>query len=206
MIETGAIHICVGTKPTGRLALALSNTRTTAAAKLLAAPENRSRARRLVTLLFGLCPIAQLVAFDTARAAACGCSAPVERTARLAEIAVVLEAIVETIRVFVAEAGQISGIFHTREAGKRIGRLRVRLTGLTETILSLDPCAPPAPEDQERLRTGFASAEALLEEALDIAKTEIYGTSPDAFDLEHNTLDALKAWAREASPFRAADT
>ena len=40
--------------------------------------------------------------------------------------------------------------------------------------------------------------------ALDIAKTEIYGTSPDAFDLEHNTLDALKAWAREASPFRAA--
>ena len=204
MIETGAIHICVGTKPTGRLALALSNTRTAAAAQLLAAPENRSRARRLVTLLFGLCPIAQLVAFDTARAAACGCPAPVERTARLAEIAVVLEAIVETIRVFVAEAGQISGIFHTREAGKRIGRLRVRLTGLTETILSLDPCAPAAPEDRERLRAGFASAKALLEEALDIAKTEIYGTSPDAFDLEHNTLDALKAWAREASPFRAA--
>ena len=223
MIDPGAIHICVGMKPTGRISLSLTNTRTPAAARLIAAPENQTRARRLVTLLFGLCPIAQLVAFDTARAAALGCPSPVERTGRLAELAVVLEAIVETIRVLVADAGRITGIFHSPEAGRRIGRMRAQLSLLTETLLAIDPCnnnktnkahkgAEQTPEQAlveetktaEKIRRGFDTADALLAEVDALAQTEIYGTSPDRFDLEHDSLEKLKTWARSASDFRAA--
>ena len=216
MIDPGAIHICVGMKPTGRISLSLTNTRTPAAARLIAAPENQPRARRLVTLLFGLCPIAQLVAFDTARAAALDCPSPVERTGRLAELAVVLEAIVETIRVLVADAGRITGILHSPEAGRRIGRMRAQLSLLTETLLAIDPCAHNGSEKTaeqalvevtktaEKLKRGFDAAGTLLAEVDAIAQTEIYGTSPDRFDLEHDSLAKLEAWARSASDFRAA--
>ena len=200
MIETGAIHVCVGMKPTGRLTLSLTNTRTAAPARLLCAPENRGKARRLVTLLFGLCPIAQLVAFDEARAAALGVPGPVVRTGRLAALGVVLEAIVETIRVLVADAARMAGLQHAPEAGRAIGRMRVELGRIVEVLLSADPSGDAAlftsPAHQRRVDAGFRSAETLLEEALAVARSAVYGEAPERFDLERKTCASLEAWAR----------
>ena len=70
--DEAAIHIHVLPKPCGKASVCVSSTRTNGIARMLASPEHRANARRLITLLYGLCPIAHLTAFDSALLAARG--------------------------------------------------------------------------------------------------------------------------------------
>ncbi|KAB7661346.1 hypothetical protein GBM95_04680 [Sutterella seckii] len=73
--DEAAIHIHVLPKPCGKASVCVSSTRTNGIARMLASPEHRANARRLITLLYGLCPIAHLTAFDSALLAARGARA-----------------------------------------------------------------------------------------------------------------------------------
>ena len=107
--DEAAIHIHVLPKPCGKASVCVSSTRTNGIARMLASPEHRANARRLITLLYGLCPIAHLTAFDSALLAARG--RPSEKRgsafARLPETAVTAEAIVENLRVLVCESEKL---------------------------------------------------------------------------------------------------
>ena len=70
--DEAAIHIHVLPKSCGKASVCVSSTRTNGIARMLATPEHRSNARRLITLLYGLCPIAHVTAFDSASVAARG--------------------------------------------------------------------------------------------------------------------------------------
>mgnify|MGYP000967199040 CR=1 FL=1 len=81
MIESGTVHIDLSPKPGGRAGVVVLNARTNGIARMLASPEKRAKARRLIPLLYGLCPCAHLASFDAARSRAMGlCDA--ERRAR----------------------------------------------------------------------------------------------------------------------------
>lgn len=216
--DEAAIHIHVLPKPCGKASVCVSSTRTNGIARMLAANEHRANARRLITLLYGLCPIAHLTAFDGALLAARG--HPSEKRgsafARLPEAAVTAEAIVENLRVLVCESEKLEartallGGFAAPQEGKpplpltpilgqeehrQIGALRARLALIAQLLVKLDPHAEegPDPAPFQRLLDALS---ALLAEARTAASRLLFGMDPAEFlkNLHERRFD-LRGWA-----------
>ena len=216
--DEAAIHIHVLPKPCGKASVCVSSTRTNGIARMLAANEHRANARRLITLLYGLCPIAHLTAFDGALLAARG--HPSEKRgsafARLPEAAVTAEAIVENLRVLVCESEKLEartallGGFAATQEGKpplpltpilgqeehrQIGALRARLALIAQLLVKLDPHAEegPDPAPFQRLLDALS---ALLAEARTAASRLLFGMDPAEFlkNLHERRFD-LRGWA-----------
>ena len=217
--DEAAIHIHVLPKPCGKASVCVSSTRTNGIARMLASPEHRANARRLITLLYGLCPIAHLTAFDSALLAARG--RPSEKRgsafAALPEAAVTAEAIVENLRVLVCESEKLEaktallGGFASpaegeppmpltpilgQEEHRQIGALRARLALIAQLLLKLDPHSEEA-LDPALFRKLLDALSALLGEARTAASRLLFGMEPEAFlkNLHEQRLD-LRGWAK----------
>lgn len=100
IIDDASIRVHIKSKPCSRATAVVSSTRTNAVARAASLPENRGKVRRLLTLLYGLCPLAHLAAFEGALSAARGedeklDGSKLERQRLLAD-AVRLEGLTET--------------------------------------------------------------------------------------------------------------
>ena len=185
---------------------------------MLASPEHRANARRLITLLYGLCPIAHLTAFDSALLAARG--RPSEKRgsafARLPETAVTAEAIVENLRVLVCESEKLEarssllGGFAAPQEGRpplpltpilgkeehrQIGALRARLALIAQLLVRLDPHSEEGP-DPALFQRLLDALSALLAEARTAASRLLFGMEPEEFlkNLHDRRFD-LRGWA-----------
>lgn len=198
MFDAGAIEVNVSLKEPERcrrIALSLFNTRTEAAAAALTSSRSRADARRLITLIYGLCPIAHLTAFDEARLAALGRRVAPERR-QLRELAVALEGLVETTRVMTAGAAPLAGIKPEAETLRTLGSLRAELAAIAEHLLALDPIdAQDSPEKTLRRRALLAAGESVLLGATNLAQTAIYGMAPDEFMRSAESAQAFSNWA-----------
>lgn len=216
--DEAAIHIHVLPKPCGKASVYVSSTRTNGIARMLASPEHRANARRLITLLYGLCPIAHLTAFDSALLAARG--RPSEKRgsafARLPETAVTAEAIVENLRVLVCESEKLEartallGGFAAPQEGRpplpltpilgkeehrQIGALRARLALIAQLLVRLDPHSEEGP-DPALFQRLLDALSALLAEARTAASRLLFGMEPEEFlkNLHDRRFD-LRGWA-----------
>ena len=216
--DEAAIHIHVLPKPCGKASVCVSSTRTNGIARMLASPEHRANARRLITLLYGLCPIAHLTAFDSALLAARG--RPSEKRgsafARLPETAVTAEAIVENLRVLVCESEKLEartallGGFAAPQEGRpplpltpilgkeehrQIGALRARLALIAQLLVRLDPHSEEGP-DPALFQRLLDALSALLAEARTAASRLLFGMEPEEFlkNLHDRRFD-LRGWA-----------
>lgn len=209
--DEAAIHIHVLPKPCGKASVCVSSTRTNGIARMLASPEHRANARRLITLLYGLCPIAHLTAFDSALLAARG--RPSEKRgsafARLPETAVTAEAIVENLRVLVCESEKLEartallGGFAAlpltpilgKEEHRQIGALRARLALIAQLLVRLDPHSEEGP-DPALFQRLLDALSALLAEARTAASRLLFGMEPEEFlkNLHDRRFD-LRGWA-----------
>ena len=216
--DEAAIHIHVLPKPCGKASVCVSSTRTKGIARMLASPEHRANARRLITLLYGLCPIAHLTAFDSALLAARG--RPSEKRgsafARLPETAVTAEAIVENLRVLVCESEKLEartallGGFAAPQEGRpplpltpilgkeehrQIGALRARLALIAQLLVRLDPHSEEGP-DPALFQRLLDALSALLAEARTAASRLLFGMEPEEFlkNLHDRRFD-LRGWA-----------
>lgn len=201
MIDAGAIEVNVGLKDPERcrrLSMSLFNTRTEAAAAALCAPASRRNARRLITLLYGLCPIAHLVAFDEARLAALGRTIAPERR-QLRALSVALEGLVETTRVLTLEAGRITGQKPDPASLRTLGSLRAELAAIAEHLLALDPFeSEDSPDKALRRRALLDAGESVLLGVSTLARKLVYGMKPAAFLTRIKTAQALTDWAEAA--------
>lgn len=216
--DEAAIHIHVLPKPCGKASVCVSSTRTNGIARMLASPEHRANARRLITLLYGLCPIAHLTAFDSVLLAARG--RPSEKRgsafARLPETAVTAEAIVENLRVLVCESEKLEartallGGFAAPQEGRpplpltpilgkeehrQIGALRARLALIAQLLVRLDPHSEEGP-DPALFQRLLDALSALLAEARTAASRLLFGMEPEEFlkNLHDRRFD-LRGWA-----------
>ena len=216
--DEAAIHIHVLPKPCGKASVCVSSTRTNGIARMLASPEHRANARRLITLLYGLCPIAHLTAFDSALLAARG--RPSEKRggafARLPETAVTAEAIVENLRVLVCESEKLEartallGGFAAPQEGRpplpltpilgkeehrQIGALRAKLALIAQLLVRLDPHSEEGP-DPALFQRLLDALSALLAEARTAASRLLFGMEPEEFlkNLHDRRFD-LRGWA-----------
>lgn len=103
IIDDASIRVHIKSKPCSRATAVVSSTRTNAVARAASLPENRGKVRRMLTLLYGLCPLAHLAAFEGALSAARGedeklDGSKLERQRLLAD-AVRLEGLTENLRV-----------------------------------------------------------------------------------------------------------
>lgn len=221
--DEAAIHIHVLPKACGKASVCVSSTRTNGIARMLASPEHRANARRLITLLYGLCPIAHLTAFDSASVAARGRPSAKRGCAfaRIPEAAVTMEAIVENLRVLVCESERLEartallGNFAKPSSGRTalpvppiltnqehrmIGALRAKLALASQIILKLDPFAVISGSipDEALMKSLFESLSELLAAAETAASRLLFGMTPEAFllKLSSGELD-LRAWAEK---------
>ncbi len=207
MIDTGAIEVTVCAK-SGRAALSLTNTRTDAAARLIAAPANRTKARRLFTMLYGLCPVAHLSCFDAAKLSASGTNEAVRRAADggFVEAAMLLEGLVESLRVLLLEASRLMGLRLEPEDARALGALRTGVATLAEHILAMNPFAYEnrTPEggivfSARRLEAAKETARSVEAGARVLAVKRLFGMEP-VEALERLTSEsALAGWAASAS-------
>ena len=216
--DEAAIHIHVLPKPCGKASVCVSSTRTNGIARMLASPEHRANARRLITLLYGLCPIAHLTSFDSALLAARG--RPSEKRgsafARLPETAVTAEAIVENLRVLVCESEKLEARTALlgggrppqegrpplpltpilgKEEHRQIGALRARLALIAQLLVRLDPHSEEGP-DPALFQRLLDALSALLAEARTAASRLLFGMEPEEFlkNLHDRRFD-LRGWA-----------
>lgn len=201
MFDAGAIEVNVTLKEPERcrrIALSLFNTRTEGAAAALASSRSRADARRLITLIYALCPIAHLTAFDEARLAALGRRVAPERR-QLRELAVALEGLVETARVMTAGAAPLAGIKPEPETLRTLGSLRAELAAIAEHLLALDPIAEQnTPEKALRRRALLSAGESVLLGVYNIAKNCIFGMTPAEFVRSTESAQAFSNWAHQA--------
>ena len=111
IIDDASIRVHIKSKPCSRATAVVSSTRTNAVARAASLPENRGKVRRMLTLLYGLCPLAHLAAFEGALSAARGedeklDGSKLERQRLLAD-AVRLEGLTENLRVLLLEASRL---------------------------------------------------------------------------------------------------
>ena len=198
MIESGTVHIDLSPKTGGRAGVVVLNARTNGIARMLASPEKRAKARRLIPLLYGLCPCAHLASFDAARARAMGlCDAERRaRTGALPERAVLLEAVVENLRVLVMDAGALSGIRPDAAMLRTIGRLRAEVATVLQHMAAMDPLCPEAIDTPRRMAAAD-TVRALFEDAREAAETMLFGMTPEAWLATTTSIDAMEAWAAQ---------
>ncbi|MGN1150045.1 MAG: hypothetical protein ACI4SY_04990, partial [Sutterella sp.] len=96
--------------------------------------------RHMTALLFSLCPAAHLVTLDAARRAAAGMSEDERREADggFAERALMLEALLENIRVLTMDAGRFMKAAVRTETLRQLGRLRSNAVQVIKTLLAFD--------------------------------------------------------------------
>lgn len=207
MIDPGAIEVTVCAKG-GRIALSLTNARTDAAARLIAAPANRAKARRLFTMLYGLCPAAHLACFDAAKARALGRAESVRRAADggFVEAAILLEGVVETLRVLLMEASHLLGRRLEPEDARTLGALRSGVATLAEHMLAMDPFAYESQAEggalvfnPVRLEAARETARSVEAGARALAEKRLFGMTPAAVLSELSSYEALEAWAARAA-------
>lgn len=198
MIESGTVHIDLSPKPGGRAGVVVLNARTNGIARMLASPEKRAKARRLIPLLYGLCPCAHLASFDAARARAVGlCDAERRaRTGALPERAVLLEAVVENLRVLVMDAGALSGLRPDAAMLRSIGRLRAEVATVLQHMAAMDPLHPEAIDTPHRM-AATDTVRALFDDAREAAETMLFGMPPEAWLTDTTSIEAMEAWAAQ---------
>lgn len=205
MFDAGHILVDLCERRDERLAVTVCNTRTGEIPMNLMKPASRANARRLMSLVYGLCPLAHLNAFDAARAAARGISAGELRdmTEGFSESALVAEALVENLRVMTLSLEQLlpagPRIAESVETAKRFGALRGKILALVRLAGSLDPLACGAlPQDWDDANNLLNDAAAELAAAFEAM---LFGMHPEKW-LAGPAADpaALEAWADE---FRA---
>lgn len=216
-LEEAAIRVHVMKKPGGRAALSVSSTRTDQIPRMLADPKNRAKAKRLLTLLYALCPIAHLAAYDGALSAARGIS-PAERRRRdggLLEEAVRLEAVVENLRVLVHEAAAIEtetaalGILPNPELPappevplderRAIGLLRARLSQVAAAAAALPPAAQWGGAEARQAANARQTLETVLRDASALAQRLLFGAPASEFLAAATSAFSLETWALGAS-------
>ncbi|MDY4163707.1 MAG: hypothetical protein SOX97_09020 [Sutterella sp.] len=155
--------------------------------------------RRMTTLLYGLCPAAHLVTLDAARRAAAGISEDERRKADggFAERALMLEALLENIRVLTMDAGRFMTAVVRAETLQQLGRLRSRAAAVLQTLLAAQAPGgvPDAAVFDEASRTIRETAEACGPLLYD----SVFEMTPDAFLNDLTTPGDLDAWANAAT-------
>lgn len=216
-LEEAAIRVHVMKKPGGRAALSVCSTRTDQIPRMLCAPKNRTKARRLLTLLYALCPIAHLAAYEGAVSAALG-AAPAGRRVKdggLLEEAVRLEAVVENLRVLIHEAAAIEaetaslGILPNPELPpapavslddrRAIGLLRARLSQVAAAAAALPPVARWGATESRQVAQARQTLEIVLRDASALAERLLFGAPASEFLVFSSSALSLETWASGAA-------
>lgn len=210
MFDPGHILVDLCTRRDERLTVTVCNTRSARVAEELVKPATRANARRLIGLVYGLCPLAHLNAFDAARAAALGRTVGELRARTLAfgESALMLEALTENLRVLTLEVQNLlpAGPRVTDNIGnaKRFGALRGRVQTLVHVASAMDPLAGlddnPTTDDAKKRACAWAQAAEVVDQMLPDLTTAfrdmLFGMTPEAWLTEAATSeDALLGWA-----------
>lgn len=201
MSEIGSIRINVVERPGAKFSVSVSNARDGRIAALLSSPAYKSRIRSLFSMIYALCPIAHLTAFDRAAAASRGITAEAmhEADRGLADAALKFEALAETIRVLVVEASRITGMQPSSQACSDIGALRAHLARAAKACLDLDPVARRGKISAEELDAAHAVVKAGAQAAAQAAEKHVFGCSSEEFIEKISSLDELAAWTSEHS-------
>ena len=216
-LEEAAIRVHVMKKTGGRAALSVSSTRTDQIPRLLSDPRNCAKAKRLLTLLYALCPIAHLAAYDGAANAALG-TTPAERRRRdggLLEEAVRLEAVVENLRVLIHEAAAIEdetallGILPNPELPappavsiddrRAIGMLRGRLAQVAAAAAALPAVHLWGGAEARQIAKARQTLETVLRDASALAERLLFGAPAAEFLAATPSAFSLETWALGAS-------
>ncbi|MDO5530917.1 hypothetical protein [Sutterella sp.] len=213
MMDEAAICVALKRNAGKRPSACVSSTRTNALARAMTLPANRGRARRLFTIVYGLCPVAHLAAYDSARMAACGLTVHDRRGKDLGllEEAVRLEAVTENLRVLVLEAARLerectlSGLLSTLPRltamaavdMRAFGRLRARMAQVAGHLASLDPMLPWGDAERARVEEARATLKIVAQEAAGLGSRFLWGMTPETFALTMTEGNALSTWANE---------
>lgn len=204
MFDPGHILVDLCERRCERLTVTVCNTRTARVANELVKPESRQNARRLIGLVYGLCPLAHLNAFDAARGAAKGISVAElrERTLAFGESALMLEALTENLRVMTLEVQTLlpAGPRITDDItnAKRFGSLRGKVQTLVHVASAMDPLA--ASDDGHAWTQAAEVVDQVLPGLTDAFRDMLFGMTPEAW-LETATAspEAMLDWAKAHS-------
>lgn len=196
MSEIGSIKINVVERPGAKFSVSVSNARDGRIAALLSSPAYKNRIRSFFSMIYALCPIAHLTAFDRASAAARGLSAEMmyEADRGLADAALKLEALAETIRVLVIEASRIAGVQPSRQACADIGALRAHLVKAARVCLDLNPVERFGAVASGELDAAHDLVKAGAAAAAAAAEKHVFGCPSEEFLEKVTGLETLAAW------------
>lgn len=200
MFDPGHILVDLCERRDERIVVTICNTRTAQVAHQLMQPASRANARRLISLVYGLCPIAHLCAFDAARAAAAGVNMTElrRRTAAFPESALALEAMIENLRVMTLEVEHLlpdaPHVTADLAHAKRLGSLRGRLQTIVHMLGALDPLRTNDPEAWIEAHESIDQAAPEIREAFG---SMLFGMPADAWlSGPGRHPQALRAWAQ----------
>ncbi len=197
MIEE-AIRVEMKRLAGGSISLHAFNMRTARTAAFLSRPEQSPNARRLLTMLYSLCPIAHLSAFDAAHARAGGLADDARRskTRAVFERFAALEALAETARVLLLDTCAFTGRTAQGGAVRTVGRIRSKLREALSLLLLLDP-AGHAAGFEETLRTAEALFRTLLPETNMLFEEALFGCPAGSFLEKTSEPGDFFAWAEK---------
>ena len=200
IIDDASIRIHIKSKPCSRATAVVSSTRTNAVARAASLPENRGKVRRMLTLLYGLCPLAHLAAFEGALSAARGedekLAGPRLERHRLLTDAVRLEGLTENLRVLLLEASRLeleSEALNVMPGdlppapslepvdARAVGRLRAVLSQAASALLKLPMSSTWSETEHNLAQRTRAELSASMNAAAAIAQTSLWGMPPEDF-------------------------
>ena len=220
IIDDASIRVHIKSKPCSRATAVVSSTRTNAVARAASLPENRGKVRRMLTLLYGLCPLAHLAAFEGALSAARGedeklDGSKLERQRLLAD-AVRLEGLTENLRVLLLEASRLeleSEALNVMPGdlppapslepvdARAVGRLRAVLSQAASALLKLPMSSTWSETEHNLAQRTRAELSASMNAAAAIAQTSLWGMPPEDFcslveKPDDEAAAAIMQWAK----------
>ena len=197
IIDDASIRIHIKSKPCSRATAVVSSTRTNAVARAASLPENRGKVRRMLTLLYGLCPLPHLAAFEGALSAARGedekLAGPRLERHRLLTDAVRLEGLTENLRVLLLEASRLeleSEALNVMPGdlppapslepvdARAVGRLRAVLSQAASALLKLPMSSTWSETEHNLAQRTRAELSASMNAAAAIAQTSLWEMPP----------------------------
>ena len=220
IIDDASIRVHIKSKPCSRATAVVSSTRTNAVARSASLPENRGKVRRMLTLLYGLCPLAHLAAFEGALSAARGedekLAGPRLERHRLLTDAVRLEGLTENLRVLLLEASRLeleSEALNVMPGdlppapslepvdARAVGRLRAVLSQAASALLKLPMSSTWSETEHNLAQRTRAELPASMNAAAAIAQTSLWGMPPEDFcslveKPDDEAAAAIMQWAK----------
>ncbi len=196
MSISGSIHVDLCISTTRNVKATVQNTRPSGFLNQLA-QQSETPLRPLLASLYALCPIAHLVSFDAVNRRLNGITEDERRQEDqgLAEMAVTLEGIVETLRVFLTDGQKVLGLPPRADRLRPIGEARRALSQLTALLI----------KSRDGVLTGDALQEAKghIQVAFDAINTiypdALTGYKPGVLARTLKNQADAKDWARDAA-------